>query len=226
VHVRPSRCFGNAEDLADLGERQPFLVAERQRGTLLRPDSGHRSIQGVPQRFLFERIGIGRRRGVEIAAGGRIERDGRNPRSSERVERRVVRDAEQPGGQPPLRVERGKTAERLDEGVLREILGQRGIAGDAEDEPDDRPLIPADDLLDGSLRTGQRLGNQPGLGDSLEINRYGSSPLRALRRECVRRCSAATRPDGSGLRPDTTTAERSGSVSASFCTTIEHGGSP
>jgi hypothetical protein len=109
-----------------------------------------------------------------------------------------VGDAEEPGRQPPPRVEPGEIAEGLDERVLREILGERRIAGDAGDEPDDRPLIAADDVLDSGLGTGQRLGDQPGLGDGLEINRYGSGPQKALREGRARRCTATSQA-GAGV---------------------------
>jgi hypothetical protein len=88
-----------------------------------------------------------------------------------------VRDAEQPAGEPAGRVEGRQVPERLDERLLREILGQGGIGRDPRDEPDDRPLIATDDVLYGGLRAGQRLGNQPGFGDRLEVNRYEFAPL-------------------------------------------------
>jgi hypothetical protein len=82
-----------------------------------------------------------------------------------------VRDAEQPARETPRRIERRETAIRLDEGLLRKVLRERAVACHPADETDDRPLIPADDLFKGRLRSRKGLGNQAGLADCLEIDR-------------------------------------------------------
>ena len=92
-----------------------------------------------------------------------------------RVDGGVVGDAEQPARQPSRRVERGEAAKGLDERLLCEVLGERPIAGHAGDEADDRPLIPAHDLLEGRLRAGQGLGDDPGLAYGFQIDRDGRS---------------------------------------------------
>jgi hypothetical protein len=86
-----------------------------------------------------------------------------------------VGDAEQPAGQPTGRIERGEAAEGLDERLLRQILGQRLVARQADEQAEDRPLVAADDLFEGLLRARQCLRNQPGLDDGLEINGDGNA---------------------------------------------------
>ena len=101
-------------------------------------------------------------------------------------------DAEQPARQPSRGIERGEAAERLDERLLCEVLGQRPVARHAGDQADHRPLIPADDLLEGRLRAGQGLGDDPGLAYGFQIDRDGRSFLRGLRTGGLGRCSVDT----------------------------------
>ena len=67
---------------------------------------------------------------------------------------------------------------RLDERLLRQLLGSGALADDAGDEADDRALVAADDLLECGLRAGQCVGNQARLGYRLQVYRDGSVPLR------------------------------------------------
>ncbi len=89
-------------------------------------------------------------------------------------------NAEQPAGQPPRGVEGGEAAERLDEGFLREIFRKRAVFGHPRDEADDRPLIAADNLLEGGLGAPERLGHQTGFAYCLEIDRDVRSSLSIL----------------------------------------------
>jgi hypothetical protein len=85
-------------------------------------------------------------------------------------------DSKQPARKTPLRVERRKLEVSLDEGFLCEILRCRAVSSLPEhssDEADDRPLIPPDYSFEGSLRSSQGFGDEPGLCDRLEIDRDG-----------------------------------------------------
>jgi len=64
------------------------------------------------------------------------------------------------------------------------------IAGDARDQTDDRPLIAGDDLLEGRLRAGERLDDEPGFAYRFEVNRDGQSPRWRLRSAAGGRCTA------------------------------------
>ena len=68
------------------------------------------------------------------------------------IDRGVMRDPQDPGGQAPVHVERGETADGFDEGFLGEILRQRAIAGQANEQRQDRALVTTDDLLDRRLQ--------------------------------------------------------------------------
>jgi hypothetical protein len=102
-----------------------------------------------------------------------------------------VRDPEQPAREASRRIEGGEVAERLDERLLREVLGLRAIAGDARDQADDRPLVAGNELLEGRLRTGERLDDEPGFAYRFQVNRDGRIPRLRLRSHAGGRCTAA-----------------------------------
>ncbi len=107
---------------------------------------------------------------------GGIGRHRAQPRAPQCVNGRVVGNSEQPARQTPCGVECREFRVRLDEGLLCKIFGDGVIpllAQDAEDESDDRALVAPDDSLESGLRPSQGLGNEPGLGDRLEIDRDG-----------------------------------------------------
>jgi hypothetical protein len=58
---------------------------------------------------------------------------------------------------------------------LGQVLGLRRIAGQADEQAQNRALITAQDLLERGLRTRQRLRNEPRLRYRLEVNRYEGS---------------------------------------------------
>lgn len=84
-----------------------------------------------------------------------------------------MRDPEQPAREASRRIERGEVAERPDERFLGEVLGLRQVARDARNQADDRPLVAGNELLEGRLRTGERLDDEPGFADRFEVNRDG-----------------------------------------------------
>lgn len=179
MHVAPRGGFWNPEYPADFLERQAFLVAKHDRGPLVGPQPGERLFERAAERPLLDRVGGGKGRDVGRGiAGAECRRGVGGPGTPERVEARVVRDAKQPARETPRRVERRQAAEGLDERFLREILGERLVAGQPDEQAEDRPLVAPDDLLERLLGSRQRLGDQPGLDDGLEINRDGRVPRR------------------------------------------------
>ena len=104
------------------------------------------------------------------------------------VDPRVVRDAEEPAREPAIRVEGREVAKRLDEAVLRQVLGQGRVAGQADEQRQDGPLMPADELLERRLRAAEGLGDEAGLGNGLEIELDGSLPPASLRSPGTGRC--------------------------------------
>ena len=70
------------------------------------------------------------------------------------IDRRVVRDLEDPGGELELGAVGIDRVERLDEGLLGEILGQLAVAHHAEEQGKDRTLVAPDQLAVGGLLAG------------------------------------------------------------------------
>ena len=183
MHVGSRGDLRNAEHGANFIEREAVLVAQHDGGALVRPKQGQRRLQRTTELLTLDRIGPRRRRRFVRSGGGRagcrVNRSGRRTRTAHRVDGSVVRDPEEPAGQPSRRVERGEAAEGLDEGLLCEVLGLRAVACHARNEADNRPLIAADNLLEGRLRAGQRLDDEPGLAYRFQVNRDGPVLTRA-----------------------------------------------
>ena len=92
------------------------------------------------------------------------------------IDGRVVRDLEDPGGELELGAVRFDGVERLDEGLLREILGQLAVAHHAEDQRKDRPFVPPDQLA--VRRLPSRAGKEHDLliAEPDELERVSHSP--------------------------------------------------
>src|SRR5690606_13977307 len=72
------------------------------------------------------------------------------------VDCRVVGDLEDPGRELVLGAVRVERVERLDEGLLRQVLRQLQVPHQAEHEREDRPLVTAEQLAVGRLVSGAR----------------------------------------------------------------------
>ena len=157
MHVGSRGGLRNAENGANFIERETALVPQLDCGALVRPKRGQRRLQRTTELMAFDRIRR-RRRGRFVRSGGRdvcrLNSGRRWTRAACRVDGGVVRDSEEPAGQPSRRVERGEAAEGFDEGLLCEVLGQRPVARYARNQADNRSLIAEDDLLKGRLRAG------------------------------------------------------------------------
>ena len=92
-----------------------------------------------------------------------IERLGLDPPPSQLVDRRVVGNRQQPAREPALRVVAVEPLERLDEGVLGQLLGTRRVANHPGHQGEDRPLETADQLLKCALGTVESPANQVGV---------------------------------------------------------------
>ena len=71
MDVAASRRLGNAHDLADLLERQAFVVAERDRRAVLRSQLGQRGAERRGKSPVLERIGLSRCRRLRSTGGRR-----------------------------------------------------------------------------------------------------------------------------------------------------------
>ena len=98
---------GNAEDLANLVKRQALFVAEHDGRPLVRPQRGQRLSDGPAERAPLDRIGSGRRL-EQVRALDRVDLDRERPGPAQRVDAGVVRDAEQPAGEPAPGIEGGR----------------------------------------------------------------------------------------------------------------------
>jgi hypothetical protein len=86
-----------------------------------------------------------------------------------------------------------EAAKRLDERVLRELLGSRRVAEDADDDGEDRPLVPADELLACFLGSGENPVDQLSVGGSRGSRRLNDELCFSLLYE-RRRCQVAGGP--------------------------------
>ena len=102
-------------------------------------------------------------------------------------------DAGNPGGQAPGDVEGGESADGLDKRFLGEILRERPVAGQADEQRQDRPLVTTDNLLVGGLRAPERLSDQPRLNYGFEIDldrpSLATPAYLRLRKEAMARCT-------------------------------------
>jgi hypothetical protein len=174
MDVTSGRGLRNTEDLADFFERQAVLVAEHDNGPLIRPEPREGGLESASERPPLNRFpGRGRRGLLGGIAGIDVDRGGPGP--PKRIDAGVVSDAKQPTGQPALGVECRQIAEGFDERLLSQVLGQRRIAGQPDEQAQNRALITAQDLLERGLRTGQRLRDEPRLRYRFEVNWYEES---------------------------------------------------
>ena len=79
------------------------------------------------------------------------------------IDRRVVGDLEDPGGELELGAIGLDRVERLDERLLRQVLRQLAVPHHAEEQREDRPLVAADQL------TVRRLATRAGHEDDLLV---------------------------------------------------------
>ena len=89
------------------------------------------------------------------------------------VDRHVVGDLEEPTRELELRPIAIDVVEHLDEGVLREILGELAIADHAIDQREDRTLITANQLAKRGLAPCLREGNNVRVRQVGKIERRG-----------------------------------------------------
>ena len=134
-----------------------------------------------------------------------------NPAATHRVYRGVVGDAENPGGQASADVECRESADGLDERLLGEILRERPVAGEADEQRQDRPLVTTDNLLVGRLRARERLSDQPRLNYGIEIDldrpSLATPAYVRLRKDATARCTAVTAISPSCRGPTGVTAD-------------------
>ena len=120
------------------------------------------------------------------------------------VDRRVVRDLEQPARELPRRVVGVEAAEGLDEDLLRQVLGRARVLDHAHDQAVDRPLEARHQLAEGLLRAGQGARHQLGVGLHLEARFWYTSRLAIIPRRTLTDANlspATPRPAPGRLRP-------------------------
>jgi hypothetical protein len=113
-----------------------------------------------------------------------------------------VGNAENPRGQASVDVECRESADGLDERLLGEILRECPVAGEADEQRQDRALIATDNLLVGRLRAPERLSDQPRLNYGIEIDldrpSLATPAYIRLRKDATARCRPVTAtPSGS-----------------------------
>src|SRR6478752_1812032 len=93
----------------------------------------------------------------------------------------VVRDLEQPGRELEVRPVAVEMREDLDEGVLRQVLGELAIAHHTEDEREDWSFVPFDELTMRCVAALEGEGDDIGIGEVGEVEGAEHSGVRGPR---------------------------------------------
>jgi hypothetical protein len=93
--------------------------------------------------------------------------------AAQMIDRDVVRDLEQPGGELELRPIAIEVRQHLDEAVLRQVLGELAIAHHPEDQREDRSLVSANQLAMRGFAALEREGDDVGIGKVREVESVG-----------------------------------------------------
>ena len=98
---------------------------------------------------------------VRLLAGiGVVERQFLRAAAPHRINRRVVRNPEDPVRELESRVERPEVGEHLEEDVLRQLLGQRRVSKHPRQQVVDAALVTVDEGLKAIVEPGQRSFHQ------------------------------------------------------------------
>src|SRR5438309_92329 len=164
VDIRLHGAQRQVQDTGDLLVGMPFHVPQQDAGAVLGSQPPDGALDGAAQLArldLLERVfaaavelqgGRGhlvRRRGV----GRPVDRQGVEVALAQVIDRRVVRDLEDPGGEPELRAVAGEAVQHLDERFLRQVLGEGAVAHHAIHERKHRSLVAAHQLAERRLVT-------------------------------------------------------------------------
>ena len=142
------------ERLGDLRVREPDDVAEEQRHLQV----GVQALDRAPDRV--DRLGALCRRVDDLERWRVLDVDDRARPTLDRaelVEHAVLRHLEEPGREPRAQREARETLVDAEEDLLRQVLGEAAIAGEAEDVVVDGLLVRPDDDRESTLVAALRL---------------------------------------------------------------------
>jgi hypothetical protein len=86
-----------------------------------------------------------------------------------------VRDPKHPARETARRIERREIPEGLEKRLLRDVFSQRRIANDPGDQVVRGTFVPADDLMEGRLRSAQRQRDELRVREALQVDRDNRS---------------------------------------------------
>ena len=190
---------GQVEGGGDFLVRAALDMAQQNAGAILRAqasDGPFDSRSELPGLHLLEGI-LGPVRDIEARGFDRIGADRvRRAVDTHRVELataqmvdcHVVRNLEQPRRELEVGAVAVEVGEDLDEGVLREVLGEFPVAHHAEDEREDRPLVSRDQLPMRGIAPLEGEGDDVGIGEVREVEgaeHLGGGDRAALMRAIV-----------------------------------------
>jgi demethylmenaquinone methyltransferase / 2-methoxy-6-polyprenyl-1,4-benzoquinol methylase len=150
-------------------------VPEQDAGSVLGAQEGDGALDGGAELFrlhlvqrVLRAVGDVEPGGFYGVGGGRMGRaihaHGVELTAAEMIDRDVVGDLEQPGGELEVRSVAIEMGEDFDEGVLGQILGELTVAHHAEDEREDRPLVSLDQLAMRGVAALECEGDDVGIG--------------------------------------------------------------
>src|SRR6185295_14261235 len=152
-----------AGHLGDLLVRQALAEAQEQHLPVVGTQGAQPAVES-PGEVVAVDARLGRlgalvgehRREAPLVLAAAFERYRVERRPAQVVEGRVVGDLEQPAREAAGRVEGVEPAKGLQEDLLSDVLGRRGIAHHAHDQAEDRALVAHDEVVERPLRAGER----------------------------------------------------------------------
>ena len=161
-----------ALDLRDLLVRVALERVQEQGGSVLRGDRPQHDLDVLA--FWDRRVAVRRLRLVPRSGKLGQPKPAEPAAATELIDGRVVRDAEEPWQHPLLSHEAGKRDQRFREGLLHDVIGQLGVAGEAQEKGVDADLVRAVHELEGGV------GVLVCQGDDLGVGRRARDELDAL----------------------------------------------
>ncbi len=137
---------GQAQGVGDLSDGEAVAGAQQEAGALPRGELGEGMAQGLTLGEVRRQVAVGG--GEAVVVAGSEGDPGEAAAVAQGVTGRVGGDVVEPRRPGPL-ARRGPRLVRLEEGVLRQVLGLRGVADEAADVTVDRPLRAREKLVEG-----------------------------------------------------------------------------
>lgn len=163
LSCQPQAAFAGRQrdfhDLGHFGQTQPFMVMQGKRQPLILRNfikylvNDRAQLVCIQSRLRPHKVSGQPGQGVSIVSLAAADRpDQRIMRTSaDVVDQQIAGDSKHPGPKTPQRQVVPGLAEHLEQCFLRQVLGQLTVAGISDEKPQQRPLLPLDQLGKGRI---------------------------------------------------------------------------